>query len=143
MTHESADQHVFQAELHRLVVALTRMKQALITFHHLYPQCKAVRVETLVELGNVTDKLESLHDTQRSVDITKVTTASVGVVSGAAVITGIALAPFTFCASLPLTVVGLTVATGATATGIGASAVKAKRERDVRHAFDKMCNNDV
>ena len=127
--------------LRALVDALSDMKGAIITFHVLFPDWRAMRETTLETLNNL--GIGDLHSTQKKVDITKVTSSTVGILSGATTITGIALAPFTFGASLALTITGISVGVASTATGLTATGIKLTRERAMRKKFETIRENDV
>ena len=80
-----------------------------------YPEWKKEREDGIREIRDLADNIDFHH---RNTNIAQVPASIAGLVGGALTITGLALIPVTFGASLSLTIAGAVVGTGAAVTGI-------------------------
>ena len=101
-----------------IVKRLQECGELLKEFFSLYPSWKDERIQCIWDISNIADGIEKHH---RNVNIVQLPTAGLGILSGVLCITGIALTPVTFGASLGLTIAGAAVGVGAAVTGAGAT----------------------
>ena len=83
-----------------------------------YPSWLKERESCIYEIEELAKDIDKHH---RNISIAQLPTSAVGIVGGVLTITGLALIPVTFGASLGLTISGAVIGIGATATGITTS----------------------
>ncbi len=103
-----------------IVEKLRECSELLNEFFSLYPSWRDERLQCIRNISHFADEIEKHH---RNVNVVQLPTAGLGIVSGVLCITGVALAPVTFGASLGITIAGVGVGVAAAATGAGATIV--------------------
>lgn len=90
------------------------------------------------ELDDAIDELESMH---KNTTVGSLVGASVGAVGGIASIAGVCLAPFTFGASLVLTVGGAAVGVAGGVTGGASNITNTVKQKTLRKNIEKIIND--
>ena len=84
-----------------IVEMFRECSKSLNDFSPLYPSWRDERIQCIRDISYIADEIERHH---RNVNVVQLPTAGLGILSGILCITGIALTPVTFGASLGLTI---------------------------------------
>ena len=106
-------------QLKRITSSKLNTEESKQAFLNAYSSWEDGRRECIKEITKLADNIDFHH---RNINIAKVPTSAVGIGGAVLTITGLALIPVTFGASLALTISGAVVAVGATATGVTTAA---------------------
>ena len=123
---------VSQADVEEILKTLTEFNKAKEEFLNKMPGWKSTRQKTINELYDIANECDSLH---RDCNIANVTGSSVGAAGGLMALGGLALAPFTFGASLSLTVAGAATGVAGAATNITTSIVESSKMKGNRFSI--------
>ena len=120
-----------------ILARLRDCSKLLKDFFSLYPSWRDERIQCIRNISYLADEMERHH---RNVNIVQLPTVGLGILGGVLTITGIALAPVTFGASLGLSIAGGVVGVGAAATGAGATitdlALAKKKKKEASECFE-------
>lgn len=113
-------------------------------FIEFYPLWDIERRECIENIQTIAGKIDLWH---RNANVAQIPAAGLGILSGALVITGLALTPVTFGASLGLTIAGTAVGVASATTGAGASvsdmAVTRKKVKEAHECFEQHKKNTI
>ncbi len=111
--------------------------ESLKEFFSLYPSWRDNCIQCIRNISYIADGIERHH---RNVNIVRVQTVGLGIVSGVLGITGLALTPVTAGASVGLTIAGIAVGAAAAATSGGAKiaevALSRKKKKEAYECFE-------
>ena len=105
-------------ELDGLFYDLLNLLDNIEEFHQFYPSWKKKREETM---RTIKEMIDWLNKVQFDVNVSRLTGASAGIVGGGLALAGLILIPFTFGASLGLTISGVAVGGSGAVISNGAS----------------------
>ena len=106
-------------QVQKMVEELLVMKENMRAYTDAYPTWENERRKCIEEVRSLADNIDFHH---RNINIANLPTAAVGIAGGVLMITGLALIPVTFGASLGLTITGTVIGVGSAATGITTAA---------------------
>ncbi len=98
-----------------LLSSLEETNTHKLNFLRMYPQWIQAREECIETIRDLADNIDFHH---RNTNIAQIPTSVVGLVGGALTVTGLALIPVTFGASLGLTIAGAVIGGGAAVAGV-------------------------
>lgn len=133
-------------EIKECLKGFKETNESVQSFLKLYPEWKKNQQDCIEEANAFADIMDTHH---RNVNVSHVTSSSVGIIGGVLTITGLALIPVTFGASLGLTIAGAIAGGAATISGTGASitdiALRQKCLNRAKQAIDKHkeCNEKM
>lgn len=115
---------ISKADVEEILKNLTEFNKAKEDFLNKMPGWRNTRQQTISKLYDIANECDTLH---RDCNIANVTGSSVGAAGGLMALGGLALAPFTFGASLSLTVAGAATGVAGAATNITTSIVESSK----------------
>lgn len=104
--------------LRSFTILADKVQRGLRVFNKVFMERAEVLWQSVITLHAIADKISDFHQKAKIAGITGGTTTAVG---GVTAIAGLALAPFTFGASLVITAVGVGVATAGGITSASAA----------------------
>lgn len=137
-----------EGEFQKLSRALQESDDYVQQFLEIYPSWKEERLSCIEEIRKIADNIDFHH---RNITATQIPTAGVGIAGAVCTITGLALIPVTFGASLGLTITGAALGIGSAVAGattvvtdIGIKIDRVKKVRALadnhRCATERICN---
>ena len=105
-------------KLEKVLISLMRTNESVTKFRDQYLSWIEERESCINEIQELAEDIDKHH---RNISIAQLPTSAVGVTGGVLTITGLALIPVTFGASLGLTISGTVLGAGAAVTGITTS----------------------
>ena len=115
---------VSEKEVQEILDHLNNFSDAKKNFLRIMPVWKKSREETISQLYEIANECDDLH---KGCNIANVTGSSVGAAGGLMALGGIILSPFTFGASLGLTVAGAATGVAGAATNITTSIIESSK----------------
>lgn len=113
--NSSTDQAKLEELKRRVLTSLSSTEKRMQAFVIAFPSWEKERLACIEEIKKIANNIDRHH---RNINIAQLPTTVVGVTAGILTITGLALIPVTFGASLGLTITGAIIGTGATVTGV-------------------------
>ena len=120
---------ISKADVEEILKNLTEFNKSKEEFLNKMPEWRNTRQKTINKLYEIANECDSLH---KDCNIANVTGSSVGAAGGLMALGGLALAPFTFGASLSLTVAGAATGVAGAATNITTSIVESSKMKGNR-----------
>eukprot|EP00795_Rhopilema_esculentum_P004464 gene4464-20708_t len=130
---------VSEKEVQEILDHLNNFSEAKNNFLRIMPVWKKSREETISQLYQIANECDDLH---KGCNIANVTGSSVGAAGGLMALGGILLSPFTFGASLGLTVAGAATGVAGAATNITTSIVESSKMKDKCQAAQDYLDKD-
>ena len=122
----------------KLIEDLKLCVQLCSDFVTMFPAWAEERSKCMDNMKTIADKIDHHH---RNVNVVQLPAAGLGILSGVLVITGLALTPVTFGASLGLTIAGTVVGVASAGTGGGASVtdmvITKRRVKEAHTCFEE------
>ena len=128
----------------KLIENLKACNKLCIEFIEFFPFWSTERKECIENITAISDQIDHHH---RNANVAQLPAAGLGVLSGALVITGIALTPVTFGASLGLTIAGTVIGVASAGTGAGASVtdmvITRRKVKEAHECFEQHKQNTL
>ncbi|KAK9978939.1 hypothetical protein ABG768_020675 [Culter alburnus] len=116
----------------------TELKRSIAELKSEFNRNHQTLTKLIKDLNDITDELESMH---KNTTTGSLVGSSIGAAGGIASIAGLALAPFTFGASLVLTGVGAAAGVAGGVTGGASNITNAIKQKNLRETIEKIIND--
>ena len=132
------DSKFAEQERKKIIKVLQGVEECRQQFLQLYPEFERERLNCIVEIVKLAENIDYHH---RNINIAQLPTAGVGIVGGVLTITGLALIPVTFGASLGLSITGAVMGIGSAVTGATTAAtdigIRISRLKEAKELVEK------
>ena len=137
--HSKVDDSKFaEEERGKIVAVLQRVEECKHQFLQYYPDWERERLDCIEKIVKLAENIELHH---RNINIAQLPTAGVGIVGAVLTITGLALIPVTFGASLGLSITGAVMGIGSAVSGATSAVVdigiRVDRVRDAKKLVEQ------